>query len=106
MYKELLKTILDKYSTLILNVCVTLFVMFLFFSFSDYLKLEIKKSNLTEEVVNQPLYRISTQKSKNYVKCIYEQLECYNKNLGYNKVFVLEACKDLDYCEISKESEK
>ena len=72
----------------------------------NYLKLEIKKSNLTEEVVNQPLYRISTQKSKNYVKCIYDQLECYNKNLGYNKVFVLEACKDLDYCETSKESEK
>jgi hypothetical protein len=100
--KEIIKNLLEKYSASVLPfIFGAILVMLVSFSFS-YFNSAYKRATLTETVVSEPKRRLSTEKSKNFIKCIYEQLECYRANIGIEKSIVLEACKDLDYCEDEK----
>lgn len=99
--KEILKIFLEKYGTKLMPFLIGLLSMFVLLFFYDLLRQEFIKKTLKEDVVieEKPVYTISTQKSKIYLECIYEQLECYNKNVGLKKEIVLEACKEIDYCD-------
>jgi uncharacterized membrane-anchored protein YjiN (DUF445 family) len=96
--KELLMKILENHGNKILYFFVGLICMFVFFFFTDLLQDEIKKRTLQEEVV-KPVATVSTSKSKKFLECIYDQLECYNKNAGLSREVILEACRDIDYCD-------
>jgi uncharacterized membrane-anchored protein YjiN (DUF445 family) len=96
--KELLTKILENYGGKILPFLVGLICMFVFFFFTDLLKDEIKKKTLQEEII-RPVVTVSTSKSKKFIECIYDQLECYNKNSGLSREVILEACRDIDYCD-------
>jgi uncharacterized membrane-anchored protein YjiN (DUF445 family) len=99
--KELLMKILENHGNKILYFFVGLISMFVFFFFTDLLQDEIKKKTLQEEVI-KPVATVSTSKSKKFLECIYDQLECYNKNAGLNREVILEACRDITYCDGDK----
>lgn len=100
--KELLIKILESHGSKIFPFIVGLLCMFAFFFFTDLLQDEIKKKTLEEEVVKTPIATVSTAKSKKFLECIYDQLECYNKNAGLSRDIILEACRDIDYCDGDK----
>ena len=95
--KEFLKKLLDEHASKILPFVVGLLSMFIVFLIFDLA--EDEKPDIEGEIIEQPVMRISTEKSKNFLNCIYEQLECYNKNAGLERGIILEACKDIDYCD-------
>lgn len=97
--REFFKKVLDEHATKILPFAVGLLSMFSVFLFIDMLEDEKAKPDIKGEIINQTVIRISTEKSKNFLNCIYEQLECYNKNAGLERGIILEACKDIDYCD-------
>lgn len=99
--KELIKKIIEEHGSKIFPFIVGLLAMFIFFFFSDLVRDEIKKKNL-EEVAVKPVATVSTSKSKKFIECIYDQLECYNKNAGLTREIILESCKDIDYCDGDK----
>lgn len=99
--KNILKQILEQYGQKISPFLFSLLVIFITMFIYDTIKQELVKQTLKEDVVvkKQPIYKISTQKSKIYLECIYDQLECYNKNIGLEKEIVLDACKEINYCD-------
>lgn len=99
--KEILKIFLEKYGTKLFPFFIGFLSMFILLFFYDLVKQEFIKKTLQEDIVieEKPVYKISTKKSKIYLECIYEQLECYNKNVGLKKEIVLEACQEINYCD-------
>ena len=104
--KELLKNFLDKYAYAIAPYSLIIIGVLCFYLFFDLIKDEIKKPDLDEPgiIINQSVTKISTKNSRNFISCIYEQLECYNKNAGLSRKVIIDACKDIDYCD--KEGKK
>lgn len=96
--KELFVKILENYGGKMIPFFIGLLCMFVILFLSDIIKGEIKKKTLTEEMV-KPNAVVSTKKSKNFLECIYDQLECYNKNAGLSREIIIEACKEIDYCD-------
>jgi hypothetical protein len=99
--KDFLKKLLDEHASKILPFTIGLFSMFLIFSFFDFWETE-KQEIKDDEVINELSIPMSTEKSKNFLNCIYEQLECYNKNAGSEREIILKICKDINYCDRGK----
>ena len=105
--KEFIRKLLDEHSSKILPFLVGILSVFIIFTFFDIFeddRPDLDKPGIILEDKN--VYKISTQKSKNFISCVYEQLECYNKNAGMDKQIILDACKDINYCDEMKEDGK
>lgn len=102
---DFIKRIIKENSLVLLSILTFLLVSIIIFATLDFFKSYYRKETLEEKVVlqQQPV-KISTQKSKIYIECIYDQLECYSLNAGLNRDIIIDSCKPINYCD--EESKK
>lgn len=55
-----------------------------------------------EEVIEVRGTRFSIAKDKDFLSCVYSQLECYNEKAGASRKIIIDSCGDIGACNTLK----
>lgn len=71
-----------------------------FFIGKNIMILLSKSDNINVSISNPIVLDLS--KDRDFLTCIYDQLECYDKNLGYLPQEIRSWCGDIKFCDSKK----
>lgn len=89
---ELIKIIgSSRWSLFIICISVSLVILHKF-----------SKCTKDEEIQKLESNTFSISKDKDFLSCIYSQLECYNEKAGESRKIIIETCKEISACDTLK----